>query len=78
MSAPNKHQIKRIIEQVTAYGAPKGDFDDNMSKTVGLRNAIIRHLKSQGGHIDRSAAMGSEQSFDNLVLRIIEMTNWSE
>lgn len=55
-----------------------GNFEDTFMKVASLRNAIIRHLQSNGAYIKRIEATESELSFDNLVLRIIEMAEWEE
>lgn len=71
----NKRQIKRIVEQVME-SENETTFDQNFSRNIGLRNAIIRYLQSQGAYINRSRASAGD--FDNIVARIVEMTDWSD
>ena len=72
-----RHSVKQIIrEEVNKAIQEELSFNQRLEKVATLRNAILAHLRSEGGHIDRRKATESDPSFDNLVLRIIDMADW--
>lgn len=77
----NKKLLRQIIKEEmenAMSGEKQGEFGDRGTKVKDLRNAIIRHLKENGGHITRRAAMESDPSFDNMVAKIVDMAEWDE